>query len=98
VVSDLANTFSNTNTSTSQTSTATLTEEDISQGWVNVDVQGLSEGSVSVASYIGETLVATNEYTLTASESDNDTSGGSTSIFSLLSLLGFAGWRLVRRK
>jgi predicted extracellular nuclease len=83
---------------TSQSNTVTLTEEQITQGWVNVDVKEVSAGTVSVASYIGTELVSTNEYALTAAESDSDSSGGSTSIFSLLSLLGFAGWRLARRK
>jgi len=98
IVSEVTSSETNIKTTTSQTSAVTLTEEQITQGWVNVDVQGQSEGSVSIASYIGDELVATDEYTLTAAESDNDTSGGSTSIFSLLSLLGFAGWRLARRK
>ena len=97
-VSVVISEITSTRTTTSQTSSTALTEEQIAQGWASVNVQGLSEGTVSVASYIGEELVATDEYTLTAAESDNDTSGGSTSIFSLLSLLGFAGWRLARRK
>ena len=97
-VSVVISEITSTRTTTSQTSSTALTEEQIEQGWASVNVQGLSEGTVSVASYIGEELVATDEYTLTAAESDNDTSGGSTSIFSLLSLLGFAGWRLARRK
>jgi len=34
----------------------------------------------------------------TETETDNQASGGSSDIFTLLSLLGFAGWRLKKRK
>ena len=89
---------------TSQTGSIDLTEEQITQGWATVEVKETSAGDVTVSSFIGDELVATNDYTLTTEEdtdTDNDaddTSGGSSNIFTLLSLLGFAGWRLRRRQ
>ena len=87
---------------TSQTGSIDLTEEQITQGWATVEVKEISAGDVTVSSFIGDELVATNDYTLTTEEDTennaDDTSGGSSNIFTLLSLLGFAGWRLRRRQ
>ena len=87
---------------TSQTGSLELTEEQIAQGWATVKVKDASAGDVTVSSFIGDKLVATNDYMLTTEENtDNNadnTSGGSSNIFTLLSLLGFAGWRLRRRQ
>ena len=80
---------------TSQTGFVELTEEQIAQGWATVKVKDASAGDVTVSSFIGDELVATNDYMLTTEE---NTSGGSSNIFTLLSLLGFAGWRLRRRQ
>ena len=82
-----------------QTSTQPLTEEQIAQGWASVKVDDVSEGDITVTTYIGDELLETSNYSLTteAEESDNDSSGGSTGLFTLLSLLGLAVWRLFRR-